>query len=1014
MSRSIKIFYLLVGLAMVACDSTSIDATRAENTTIAADVSPVVANAALAEQFSRPLGMPVQCELSLSANVANFGDLLTLTGLPDGFGQPAIRVLAEQADDQPPLVTPLFVQAGSPPGTARFTAPLHPSLNPEGGEVAIEIGDGVRSCESIPLTLLPLPEAPTDYAETVASKTEQLTDALLTTYGFDPDELLALSEDQVPVTLYPMWIAKQIASAPHTGYLPAEALAASSDPNMFIERFLMATNIEGFLDTSLAALSTFPSTRVLPEDSQVLSAQRRVVAEGRSKASSCNDFQFLEVDGPSLDISTAAELSERVQAAKEDGVTISDVTSVSQAGLNALGVVANLGGTSDFGGALGKGSGAFSLATTGVSTLSQFVSNLEPQVITDFSVMAETNWVEDRPQTDPLRWFAAKVSAQGRETNLARPTLDAALSAIGLVAGPVSGTALAVGTTLGSDTVNASFDRAAQDSCFRIKAPEYGPLLVNDPAFTASRIDGAAFGKISHQEYIAIDRGAATLEVQLNGAAFGLEGDAPVEQFMLTVEPLFVTVSRDSINVAEPGEQVEISASVANAYTEMDDFSAMLNPGSKASIVSETRDGAFYTLVIATAPDREDYPDAVTLTVNNHTLPDGANPVTRKIEIDVGGKVTIEPRELCLTPGQSTVLTGTIEGFRAGNDTVTWISSGGSFDDDKSLTPVFTAPQQTGSVEITLFADDDLEVDDTVTLTVDAVCLRKQLLPAAAFTLDGSGVYSPIDNGICPPDTSDDGQLADYITDEDIIERSEPEPPASDLWADRVESVDAAFGHTSTRHKSMGDQCPSISLSGSNSGQTVFTGEADGTMRFESTADLAGECADHGDGDVECVGATASMSALGKYYLDIDSEQTYRVFGAIDCFDMDGDITIFPVQIGATRYAGGSEPASSRLRNTDSSPINEPFFVQAACTMTDESVLFDKTFVIDAPADGQTDVLVLQIGGGVISSPGYQGKEGFEPWFTIPDPMNPPAGPEPGQYTGGHDVTIEVDLQRVE
>lgn len=963
-----------------------------------------VNNPAFAEVLSAPLGEPVACALQLSAEAAVPGERIVISGAPEAMGDASIRVIASPAEAGGlPLVDPLLLLADAPAGERHFVVPLHPRGDAEGGVVELELGDGVVACPAVAFTIQPLPSAPPDYTETIQSRMEVYVDRLLEVMGYDPAALLDQAQDEVLPADFPFWLAKQFVSADREGSMARLAVENSADGDDLAERLMMAAGLETELNERIDALAALPQAQLEPAAADAKQGRRLWAGKSAasSKLGSCSGLQF---DSRKLSIHSAAELSSRMLAANGVDNRLANYGNGSVFA-NHLALSTNTAAAQ--GGAF-AGSALFLLTTATEAKMA-----LEPRTIVDFDVRSfETLWIEDRPISREAKWSGATVAAEGSRFNITRAALQSLVAVLGVVPGPV-GTAVTAAGAFAPNAVNGAIDSFAEGSCFQIAAPRYGPIDVSDEQWTSSEVSGV-FTDFDHRRYYATDLGAGQIKVSLRSEQFGVSGDFE-QSATLQAVPIQISTSTDKVFVAEPGEVVELTATVINADTTQDDFQLVAH-GAIGEVLSTHRDGQFFTVRIKTNEDREAYPFELEFIAANTTLPLGSSQRSKRVSFDVRGSLDIRPDDACLIPGQTLDVSAEIKGFQAGNEGVRWSASGGSFADDSALETLFTAPQQLGVVTLEIVSTTDSEVSDTVNYAVSAQCLRKIWYPEASFTTDGNGVYGggPEDgSGPCPPGQHDETQREELRTRSEDIDTPPGEPAQSRLWFDHQAGVQALLSHNSTRYYSHDGNCGNASFTAESRGRIDYLAEGDGTLTLDVDAQVAAECQRYNNEnqDVVCANAAATAGAIGQYILAAgDQPASYRLTGSLQCGAMDGYIILTPFTITVARYVDGQpyEPAQGQtgVRDAQGNP-RSPQLVNVSCSQANELLFIDETFTLDAAEAGQTDQVFLPVSGSVLVTPDVIEKAHFGP----PNPFDPIEEPAPGSYSGEVDLQFEVRLQ---
>ena len=969
----------------------------------------------LEEVLSRPLGEETDCSAVVYSTLTGVpGDQVTLTGLPAEMGEISIRVIAENNEGET-RIDPLFVKAGSASGTADFVVPVHPFGDPEGGEVMLEPGDGDWHCPQQSFMIEPLPDAPRDYPLTLAEDIEAWVDTVLEQMGYDPQTLLDADPDTLPKARLGLWLVKQYVSSDRADGLPALAQKAVDENDELLARLLMASGLEQQLNQAINDMSSHsPATltsQPRPASSARLVRDGTVSPEAPGKAGrpqtqalpAPSDCEAQAFDPDKLQINTASELSARILAAKQ-GYLFDGSTSGQLLGGAAL---ADVGGSGDAAGWLGVG-------VFGVATLEAAKRALEPQRITSFTVgRAQQQWIEDRDPSELAFWDQAKVQAEGSSFNISEAMLQSLVTALGMVPGPV-GAGTTAATVVSPDGINGAIADLTQDSCVRINAPTYGPINVDDQQWTRAEVVGSTIELAGdgHRQYRGIDIGGSTLEIYLEEQPFALESTMK-ETFAVEVRQVRTSLIPASARVTQPGEMVQISATATNAHIadNRSNFSATV-PSGKGTIIDQYRDGDLYVVEYQTPLNRDDFPVTVEFTAHHRTLPAGSPERKRNAEVDVGGKVTVSPRNACVKQGDTITFTAEIEGFTAANESVSWQASSGTITSTGDLEAVFVAGSN-GPVEITATANADSSVEDKVTITVDDHCIRKRWWPAAFIKMDGSGQYSSGGSGTCPDVDNPDEQV-------ELLEGENPPQDIADMlnttdfWYSRSESIAANFAHTSQRYSYNSDdqQCMQVSLFGSHNANIEYRGESDGTLAASFNSQLSVDCDAYYDGTVECASGWGFMGlGAGMFFLELPEERRYVLEGELSCAGLDGHVNFNQITGTVVRYVNGTpwqpdpQNPTTGVENPNGTMRNLQLF-NVTCTQPDQTIPINVDFVLTAPPQGETHQVLIHLTGQLETYPDLFGKEDFG---SVPplDPFIPTAG----SYTSSADIDFSVRLR---
>lgn len=1020
-------FICLFALALTGCGGSS-----------SSSSAPDKSDPSLQQVLSAPLGEEeVACpNLVFSPSQAVPGEPVTVTGLPEEMDTISFRVIAK-TDDGDTRVDPLFVSVDPQTEDTRFTSPIHPSRDPQGGEVELEAGDGERHCPARTFTIQPLPSAPEDYPITVTTKLEAWVDDTLTTMGYDPQSLLNADPDSLPQARLNLWLAKQFVSSDRDKALPALAKQARDSDSNLVARYLKATGIEQAIDGAQTELSTVPDARLetrprsQPRQALLRRNDRGTVhdkkaAVGRSVSfsptASCEEQAF---DPDKMQINSTAELSQRIKDAKEGTLLGSDASKKLGQNIGGTGIALNAADSSKLGGAsdaLGH-VGTLHFVATSVDSAR---AALQPREITEFDVeRVDTEWVEDRPGNDPIFWDGARVYAKGSSFNISKLTLQSLVAGMGMASGPIGTLAGAASAAL-PDAINGVIDEITQDSCVRIRAPEYGPFDVDDPKWTESRIEGSTVELTGddHQEYKGVKIGNSTLEIALRIEPFAL--NLPMkERFLVNVIPVNTSLIPSAVNLSEPGEDVTLGATATNPYEDdnRDNFSASV-PSGKGVINHQAGNGTRYTVDFRSPSDRDDYPTSVQFTAHHDRLPPGSGDRTYTVPVELGGELDINESNTCLNPGQRHSFSASLEGFADDNQTVSWQASAGSITSTGDQTADYQASGSPGSVDITATADADGSATDSISITVAENCIRKRWMPTAGIVIDGSGVYTdskPNSNTDCGGDGShDDDQVAK-------LELSGALPndpnPTGDYWYDRTEDLSAQFSHGSTRYlyDSDKERCLSVKLNGNIDASLEYASRKDGTLSASLDSELTTDCQDFGNNMLECADSGSVMSLAGAYYLELTERRQYTLQGELSCNELEGSVAVGRpgsvlsgpgLTASVVRYAQGDrvipEPGKGTGVETPHGNVRAPQLMNITCDQPNQVVPFEVDFVLTAPPGDTPHQVMVLFQGGIGTQSSFNGKDHIDTYLPAP---TSPADFTAGSHTTRADVDFSVKLE---
>lgn len=947
----------------------------------------------LASVLAQPLGKTetICPDLLFTPSTAVPGTEITLTGLPNEFGDSGLRVIASNDNS---AVAPAFFFANDTDNTNtyRFVAPLHPDGNLEGGEVLLEVGDGEQYCPAVEFTVLPLPDADADYAEQIQQKMAQWVDESLRLMGEDPEQLLDADLENLNPFEQVLWLAKQLVSGDGTDDLPALFAAATDDETKALQRILLASGIEGELDQALDKLDNATPWELVPATSRAASRSIESYSQTTTRRSATSRCEARKFDPKQLRILSAEELSQRMLAAK-GGPKQYRVSS------------AVLGITSLFNnGRAGTVAGHTGNALFVTSMMQGVRFALEPQNITQFSLgNVEKKWQEDRPQDQYLRWLKAEVHASGDSFNLTKATLESLIQITGMVPGPVGTTVSAVSLIdelSGHDRIGEALDKISEDSCVRIRAPEYGPISVVNDKWTESEINGTTveMHPSEHNKYRGIDIGTSKLIVTLKSEEFGDEPPLRVWQQKrnINVEKIGIAVAPSSpIRVDDPGETLDIYAKGTNTYHGPDKDSFSVSVIGAGSIGYENLGPDDYYAAFVTPENAEDYPTSVKFAWTGKTLPLPTEPDrrTRTVWITSEKSLRILSKPDCLAPGATLELDGELKGFPMNEQDISWRVSGGSVTNQGGLSATYTAPTATGSYRITATAEADSDIQDTLDVSVSDHCFKKLWAYDATIRLPGSGDdFSSCSPGASEPKEQEEKLTIGNVDQSDLLPPNTP--PANLLWFNREEQLAPGTLTQFSQHKN--DECDEVSLSSHNDSSVTYSSNNDGQLAFSIKANLKSECKDYPNDAIECSGGDTHAVVNGFYYVPISAEATLHLTGELECNRADDEHLMmqFPLTVIAARFdAQGNAvvdpaaPLEHLPRDPSGNPIIGPLF-EGGCVDENELHVIDRTFTVNGAPEGEQHLLLISI-----SSPGGIRVTGL-PWKTLEQPKVYEANPD--------------------
>ncbi len=587
-------------------------------------------------------------------------DVIPLGRAPESFEQPLAAVVTA-GDTLPEGFALINVDAE---GNAEMVVPIHPSTDPNGGPVRLNITDGTRACAGLDFTVEPLPEAPGELAaitdEFQAIINEQA--ALLET---TPEALISTPVGELPPVLVPLALLQSIVDHPDNdrslrsiadGTWP-DAATARLD---LVEPLLARTGLR----TALAAPTATASRVGVPAGSP-----------SPVSASSCS---------PGAIGSDASLLNACMEAAASaqfrlDGASGKVLNSLGRT-FAVLGFVPALGTAAAVGGAV---------AWAGLNEKSRTAALL-PSTLTGMTIKYDpADFLED--EDGPGSWYNAQVTATNLGWDLGKEVLEGLLQGAGVVgafdkfqvggpevdgvvAGILSGPVAAA--LLGNGTVDD----------FQIPVETFGPVDVSDEAWSTSRIAaGDAITLVSHTDFEPRKPGSATLSVRTADGKFG--GQQVSAQAEVTVGTLQVTIApTDAVLAPDEVKSFDVTVTDSKYPSSVELFDTDALQGSAALTLGDG--GSHYVTYVAPSQPDASRPD---LLIVRHTAQSGARQFSTEERVGIAtirfGKVVITAGATCLDPDQTTDFDAQVVGLV--DQSVEWTADVGTID---PATGAYTAP----------------------------------------------------------------------------------------------------------------------------------------------------------------------------------------------------------------------------------------------------------------------------------------------------------------------------------
>ncbi len=457
---------------------------------------------------------------------------------------PAVSGMAVTVDGLDHAVQPIRMDPSGP----YVLAPVHPDDPVAGGVLSLRLTDGTRGGPALELTVDGLPAAPGAHVQVRQAMSAAVAERAAAV-GFEPDELRATAFDGVPPGALPVKIAQTWFDRTPS----ADALDAETQD--LLDRLVAAIDLQSLFDDGIADLPPVPGT-----------AGAAAQAFVGALADAPQDTGCWRL-GPT--IKTAAQLSEAMILSAKSETTL-DPTRPAARTLDALNtLLAGLGFVPGMEKAVeivgtslavwqGLNEGLVGLYPTQFTHITAKVGPLEfPE---DFSgagswfdvkaTAASTGWSADATLAGLIMNFVASRAGTAQ-----RPLPPGMVNDLaGFVEGQVASTV--------NNELQAWLQRQRQ-RVFRFCADTWTVDVTDLPYSTAQVLDRRFAVDPSVRSVVPLEVGPDVLRIAPVAATFGgrtIFFDKPIR-----TRPIVIDVVPDIIVVHDPGEVVEVAATIENA-----------------------------------------------------------------------------------------------------------------------------------------------------------------------------------------------------------------------------------------------------------------------------------------------------------------------------------------------------------------------------------------------------------------------------------------------------------------
>ena len=622
--------------------------------------------------------------------------------LPEEFQEPIVALVTEP-DDEIGIFT--FVELLED-GSASLFTPFHPGVSIDGGPVQVLITDGVVACPPLDFTIEAMPPAPGESGRLV-DMLQELIGINAADVGLTPQDLLA-PDAELPDHAIPLAVAQILLDDPENpdslrafSESTAPFLEGASD-NTFLDALLARTGLVQVLAGDAAGRPTLP------------------LAAPQGAIPTCND------SAAALDfcmgLAKAAEQRlnppEKGPALKKLKEDVALTITVLKLFPATRKLVAIPGKIAD------EVKKLFPMIDTAIMVrkwMDEGAAALLPSSLTDLefnlfpSVMGE-----DEPDGE---WGLSALIATSKGWKLdAKRILEYAftqLNAKGILQEQVQKGVGKLGELAGklpkglnkkalekklTDLIVKNVLKIAPDAfkgvtLFEIEPMSFGPVDIDDEAWSTSDILGAALAKLDHNKFEGIRVGTAKIIVRprTDGGKFGGAASFSVAR-TVEVKKMVVKLTPDEV-VLKPGDETVFTVTVENSF-----FPDQIEAEAAGQTSINLGAGGTHTIDY-TAPEIGKLPDTL---VVHHTACTGARRFDNSARSDsslIRAKpvVIVLPEKSCVDPGESTNMIALVQGVE--DQRVIWeppervFGSGqpGTISDSGR----FTEPDSPGLIQIT-------------------------------------------------------------------------------------------------------------------------------------------------------------------------------------------------------------------------------------------------------------------------------------------------------------------------
>ena len=563
-------------------------------------------------------------------------------------------------------LTSLFVPvAVEPDGSHFYTAPIHPDLGGEAGIVAIVLETAGEACPLGDLALPALPPADADEADEILELTEQVANAMIAAFGFEPEAFdpTASGHSATELSLALLWRALLYENSPTSIATQRATLATLGESErILIGRILAATDVRGLLEEMLLRYEGLLPPPPAPAIASAPSPPAATPSDdtgGTGAGISPQACLTLEVER--FSILTADELSRAMQNAQAAAASLESESIRRRV---AAAVFASASITGPPGLLVSDVTGSILLAQV---TGDENPARLLPSRILSTRIEATVNPINEDflhggMQPRP-RWFAfTTAQSQGLDlrTNVGILVLQVATGA------PLTA---ASAVPLESFDVATSFvfaDDPPESGCFRVPPHTWTDINVTEMQWlqTAPALTGSSIALVGTNEIDPVDIGITNVEVQLSTSEFPCDactlGDisADIDVEILEKE---IDFSMMQFPIGSSSGMVNVTGAIRNSsFPQL--YDVFVSDG--GVILSESPPDPVFSFPVQGLGDDEDFPLSLTVVSESLTLPAGTASRQASVPITLDPMIVVTVLDdSCIEPGRIVPLDAQVTGL---------------------------------------------------------------------------------------------------------------------------------------------------------------------------------------------------------------------------------------------------------------------------------------------------------------------------------------------------------------